>query len=453
MALLAAWLGDTMHDSDNRSVFLPGATTDAHHQIELACNACHTDAFTDKDQMQTACESCHLDQLKAAKDDHPKAKFKDPRNADRVEKLDARYCVTCHFEHRPEITGPMGVTLPADFCFVCHEKIADDRPSHEAFGFDTCASAGCHNFHDNRALYEDFLLKHAKADTMRKKPRQAGTPNLDEIAQIGAGYPLEQYPWKPLEATDIDVAAAHAGETTTSAWLASAHARSGVNCSACHATAEQDFVPQPGRAVCVDCHQPQVDTFLLGKHGMRLNHAVLGQELSPMKPALARLPMHDDAPDSGLGCSSCHTAHRYDTEYAATAACLECHADDHSTNFAASPHARAGIGMTCATCHMPVADRDVLDGAISWTFVDHHQSRSLRPNEKMLRPVCMRCHGLGFSTNALGDAALIANNFSGQPRLEIRSIQMAVDRLARIRRERELARSAAPQTPSNTEDQ
>ena len=38
-----------------------------------------------------------------------------------------RYCVTCHREHRPGITRAMGVTMPDDYCFHCHQDIAKDR--------------------------------------------------------------------------------------------------------------------------------------------------------------------------------------------------------------------------------------------------------------------------------------------------------------------------------------
>ena len=78
----------------DKTLFLPGATTAAHHQIEMACTACHGEAFTDRDAIQEACVGCHGDALKAAKDDHPKSKFTDPRNADRAAILDARYCIT-----------------------------------------------------------------------------------------------------------------------------------------------------------------------------------------------------------------------------------------------------------------------------------------------------------------------------------------------------------------------
>ncbi len=114
----------------NRSFLLIGKTTNGHHQIELACDACHTSPFGGAEVLQDACVNCHGAELKAANDSHPKSKFTDPRNADRVEILDARYCVTCHQEHRPGITQALGVTMPTDYCYLCHHDIADDRPSH-----------------------------------------------------------------------------------------------------------------------------------------------------------------------------------------------------------------------------------------------------------------------------------------------------------------------------------
>ena len=81
------------------------------------------------------------------------------------EKLDARLCTACHVEHRPEITRAGAVTVAADFRVACHAEGEQDvraaRPSHAGLAFDTCASAGCHNYHDNGALYEDFLVRSA----------------------------------------------------------------------------------------------------------------------------------------------------------------------------------------------------------------------------------------------------------------------------------------------------
>ena len=73
-----------------RARFLIGKTTSGHHQIELACEACHTTPFAGGPALQAACVSCHGEELKQAKDTHPAKKFTDPRNADRVEMLAAR---------------------------------------------------------------------------------------------------------------------------------------------------------------------------------------------------------------------------------------------------------------------------------------------------------------------------------------------------------------------------
>lgn len=43
----------------------------------------------------------------------------------------------------------------------------------------------------------------------------------------------------------------------------------------------------------------------------------------------------------------------------------------------------------------------------------------------MIRSVCMSCHGLGFSIDALADKKLVANNFQGKPEKHIESIEMA----------------------------
>src|SRR5690606_26175013 len=188
MTLLAFRLFGT-----DKRIFVPGRTSDGHHQIEIACTACHTAPFAGRDAMQAACEGCHLDVLKAARDSHPKATFTDPRNAARTAVLDARYCTTCHVEHRPAATREMGVTLPDDFCVLCHENIGGERPSHADFGFATCASAGCHNYHDNRALYEDFLLKHAGEPPLLET-RTLPQRNFRKIAAFLDAYPKERFP-------------------------------------------------------------------------------------------------------------------------------------------------------------------------------------------------------------------------------------------------------------------
>ena len=60
--------------------------------------------------------------------------------------------------------------------------------------------------------------------------------------------------------------------------------------------------------------------------------------------------------------------------------------------------------------------------------VSHNQNDTLRPNEKMIRSVCLDCHGLGFAINALADSDLVIGNFSGRPAVHVESIEWAVQR-------------------------
>jgi hypothetical protein len=47
----------------------------------------------------------------------------------------------------------------------------------------------------------------------------------------------------------------------------------------------------------------------------------------------------------------------------------------------------------------------------------------------MARGVCLNCHGLGFTLDALADPALIANNFRGQPARHVESVEWAAQRV------------------------
>lgn len=434
-----------------RSFMLVGQTTNGHHQIELACDGCHTSVFGDAEVLQDACVKCHGAELREANDTHPKSKFTDPRNADRTEVLDARYCVTCHREHRPGITNAMGVTMPTDYCVLCHRDIAEERPSHEGLAFTTCASAGCHRFHDNRALYSDFLIKHA-----------GQSDHLDsQIAAAVEWLRDKETPTKPvrsLSAADADAPADRRTDAAVAAWAKDRHATAGVNCSGCHTTASDrsTWIEEPGLTQCQSCHTQQVTTFTEGKHGMRLRPGLLVSHdgpfglfkkagLTPMTPEQARIPMRSDAHGTALGCNTCHSAHEYDRVAARTEACAGCHNDAHTQAYFESPHYELlkkemagtlprGSGVSCATCHMPATTRRADDGSRS-IFVTHNQNDNLRPNEKMVRSVCGHCHGLQFTLDALADTALIAKNFKGRPTVHIETIEWA------MRREKERART------------
>ncbi len=375
--------------SASKEVFLPGKTTDGHYQIELSCVSCHTEEFADVDDFQAACVSCHAAELEEANDSHPESKFTDPRNADRVALLDARKCVTCHAEHAPERTGSMGLSLPKDYCYQCHQDIAEERPSHEGLPFDSCADAGCHNFHDNRAIYEDYLVKHGRE-----------VPILADAFRI-------------LSQAKEDMK--------------------------CRGTAREKRNGPGAFESCKECHRSETESWLSSRHGMRL---LVDLELPPMRPREARLPMKEQARNIELSCGSCHGGDPKglkkvpvsDPRWTQIDACLSCHDDEHSLNYEKSKHYElfvaeldrkiaAGSGVTCATCHLPRGYDE--DGNLR---VNHNQNHNLRPNEKMVRTTCEHCHGLPFSIDALADPELVNGNFSGQPSAHVKSVDWALAR-------------------------
>ena len=467
-ALAAAWM---LVGGDRRTLLI-GKTTDAHHQIEAACETCHAappfaSAAAATKALNETCRNCHEDELRAADDSHARKLFRSPRMAVYWEKLDARLCTACHVEHRPEITRPGAVTVPADFCAACHSEGDQDvrkaRPSHAGLAFDTCASAGCHNYHDNRALYEDFLVRHAG------RPWLASVP-VHELAKRSRA-PKPRQEMAVVQGAALAPAAVLAQPKALHDWAGSGHAEAGVNCAACHAPAaaqdasraavEAQWITTPDTAICKDCHKYQAQTFAQARHGMR-QHPLLASPRDPnrrlqaigldgllpkaaaawladpprpqrMTVAEARLPMRTETPTESLHCGTCHRPHAVETERAAVEACASCHDDAHSRAYFGSVHhdlwqaelagqAPPGTGVSCATCHMAKAERR---GKL---VTSHNQNATLRPNEKMVRPVCLDCHGLGFALNALADADLVAGNFQGKPSVQVQSVEWAVRR-------------------------
>ena len=407
----------------DRRAFLPGPTTHGHYQIELRCDACHTPLMGVKTD---ACNQCHGAEMAAINDSHPRTKFTDPRNADLLAKINAAECVTCHREHRPEQTHAMGLTQPDDYCFHCHRDVAKERPSHTGMSFKTCATAGCHNFHDNTALYEDFVAKHAHEPELRiptqRLVRPPAMPPAGHAALAGAQR-------NAPAAMPVD-------QQIIYDWEQSAHARAAVNCSDCHqdGDAAKPWVAQPALAACQRCHDGEAKGFLESRHGMRL-----AAGLPPMTPGEARQPMRADAAHRTMTCNACHESHRYDPRTAAVDACLKCHDDAHSRAYPGSAHQRtwlaelsgaapAGTGVSCATCHLPrethrADGRDVV-------AVQHNQNANLRPNEKMIRTVCLDCHGFPFALDALADRALVEANFRGRPARHLDTVEMVLRRAA-----------------------
>ena len=149
---------------DQRLSFLPGKTSEGHVLFEAACNACH-EGF--KPVSNETCERCHEPEL--AKDAHGEKKFRDPRWAELMVRMDVLRCTACHEEHVPMFGR--GVHLKPDLCMTCHEGvITGDIPSHKGYSPDGCWTAGCHNFHDHRSISTAFLRDNLDQPELLPKP-------------------------------------------------------------------------------------------------------------------------------------------------------------------------------------------------------------------------------------------------------------------------------------------
>lgn len=167
--------------SEQQTIFLPGQTSEGHFLFEASCVSCH-DGF--KPVTNETCLRCH--QTEMAEDKHGPKKFRDPRYAEDLAKLEVLTCTTCHNEH-VYIYG-RGVHLQPDLCMTCHaDTINPDEKngflqSHEGFSADGCWTAGCHNFHDHRSISTGFLYDNLDQPPMlpvQVLPERTVTVELD----------------------------------------------------------------------------------------------------------------------------------------------------------------------------------------------------------------------------------------------------------------------------------
>lgn len=221
----------------------------------------------------------------------------------------------------------------------------------------------------------------------------------------------------PVWASGVDQAKL---DESTELWQTSAHALSDVNCSSCHQAEETNaFMAQPGLESCQSCHEQSVSSFLLGKHGIRSLEGA-----TPLTPAMARLPMQAAAHDVQMNCGTCHDVHSVNTVQAAVDSCLGCHSDTHSLNYQNSRHAElfasdrslprpSSESVSCATCHLP--RHEVQSGSDTLTLVNHNNTYTLLPRDRMVQEVCMNCHGVEYSYNSIFDDELVEANFDAPP--------------------------------------
>lgn len=411
-----------MFVTGRRQIFLPARTSDGHHLLEAACSSCHV-PFTGIPNEK--CIACHRAEL--AEDTHPMRMFDDPRWAATLETIDVLSCITCHREHR---VVARSLTISREFCFPCHDDVVVKRANHRTFPASSCGSPGCHNYHDNTALNTAFLKKHFHEP---EKHTPHGLPQWGRAVPSGAQPVPPKYP-ESLSVTPETVAR----------WKRSIHALKKVNCMDCHTGAGGAFYRRPDEASCKRCHRFEVESFHGGKHGARR-----ALNLTPLRPEDARLPMKavgNNRPKQ-VGCGTCHDPHTVDTRPAAVDACLSCHDVLHSRSFGGSKHSatlRASTeglrhgpqAVTCATCHLP--RMKVEEEKRPRVAVNHNNTFSLRPRDRMVKMVCLTCHGLELAMTSIMDAQLVRNNFKGRPRQRLETFLMIEALLADKRKSGEM---------------
>lgn len=187
---LVGWFGAAFA-LDHKQVFLPGETSVGHYLFETSCASCH-EGF--KPVSNETCMRCH--EAEMAEDKHGAAKFRDPRWAGELAKIEALTCTTCHSEH-VHMFG-RGVHLQPDLCMNCHQGIIEgDLKSHDGFAADGCWTAGCHNYHDHRSISTGFLIENIDQPPMlpvqqlpdRTLPAKVETAPAPDLSQefLGGG--------------------------------------------------------------------------------------------------------------------------------------------------------------------------------------------------------------------------------------------------------------------------
>ena len=172
-------------EGDHRTFFLPGTTSNEHQLFEASCESCH-EGF--KRVSNDTCMRCH--QAEMATDVHGQKKFLDPRWAEYRERMDILTCTACHNEHVHIFTR--GVHLQPDLCMACHQGIINgDMKSHDGFEPDGCWTAGCHNYHDHRAISTGFLRDNLGQPAMLPEPalpkRQFETIEGEDVPEPDLG--------------------------------------------------------------------------------------------------------------------------------------------------------------------------------------------------------------------------------------------------------------------------
>ena len=78
--------------------------------------------------------------------------------------------------------------------------------------------------------------------------------------------------------------------------------------------------------------------------------------------------------------------------------------------------------MSCATCHLP--RHQIEQGNGDRTVVNHNNTYTLLPRDRMVKEVCMNCHGVEYSYNSIFDDDLVEANFDKAPTQEMETFDL-----------------------------
>ncbi len=211
-----------------------------------------------------------------------------------------------------------------------------------------------------------------------------------------------------------DCLACHQKETRGifQAWVNSKHARSGVDCIACHKSHEEARPKKSAvePAVCGRCHAEKYAGFREGRHAAawdRMKEHRQYQALpGPLKQAFC-----ERCHNVQNKCNSCHTSHAFSpAEGREPEACKKCHtglAGPHDEMYASSLHGTiyaAERNLTrapsCASCHLYKGSHNVSFGIVydSWGNPVDPRGKALSAKEQesirkeMAEKVCYQCH-------------------------------------------------------------